>query len=216
MTRRLVIRVAVAFALIALLAALTLVTRYRSFLNTPLVLPDQGIELVIEPGTSYLAMVRQLNQLGISSTIWPWRLMQKLEPRLIRAGEYRLATGLLPAQWLEKLAAGNVIVHHFTIIEGWTFSQLRAALVAEPLLAVTTAGLEEAVVMSLLGHVEQNPEGRFLPETYQFTRGDNELDLLKRAWTAMDRALDEAWQNRRDSLRLNRRWRFITLITYCF
>ena len=142
---------------------------------------------------------------------WPWRLLQKLEPRLIRAGEYHLSPGLLPGGWLDKLAAGDVIVHHFTIIEGWTFRELREALVGEPLLESPQTGLGDAELMSLLGHTEQNPEGRFLPETYQFTRGDSDMDLLNRAWNAMDTALAETWENRRELLPLDSPYALLTL-----
>lgn len=194
-----------------LVTALVIALEYRNFLDAPLELPAEGASLVIEPGTSYQAMVRELNRLGISSTTWPWRLMQKLEPRVIRAGEYLLPVGLLPAEWLDKLAAGDVIVHHFTIIEGWTFNQLRAALAVEPLLDSQQPGLSDAELMSLLGHAEQNPEGRFLPETYQFTRGDSDIMLLSRAFAAMQTALDEAWETRRDPLPLDSPYELLTL-----
>ena len=35
--------------------------------------------------------------------------------------------------------------------------------------------------MKALGHPGQHPEGRFLPETYLYTRGDSDLDVLERA-----------------------------------
>ena len=201
--KSLLARFVVVIALTALLLGMVLGAEYRSFLNRPLVLPPEGIDLIIKSGSSYMSMVRQLNQRRISSTSWHWRLLQKLEPRLIRAGEYHLEPGLLPRTWLDKLAAGDVIVHHFTIIEGWTFRQLRDALAAEPLLEATFADLSDEELMSVLGHPEQNPEGRFLPETYQFTRGDSDRELLERSWEAMESALADAWQTRREALPLD-------------
>src|SRR3546814_11466887 len=50
--------------------------------------------------------------------------------------------------------------------------------------------------MEALWHPGQHPEGRFLPETYAYTRGDSDLDLLGRAHDALDKALDAAWQSR--------------------
>ncbi len=204
-------RITWVLALTVLLTVLFVGARYRSFLASPLLLPEQGMELIIEPGTSYLAMVQELNHLGVTSTVWPWRLMEKLQRRVIRAGEYHLPAGLLPAQWLKKLSSGDVIVHHFTIIEGWTFRQLREAIAAEPLLEPRLAGVADTEIMSLLGHTEQNPEGRFLPETYQFIRGDTDLNLLIRAWDAMDEALEHAWQNRQQSLPLASAYELLTL-----
>jgi UPF0755 protein len=51
--------------------------------------------------------------------------------------------------------------------------------------------------MKALGHPGQHPEGRFLPETYLYTAGDSDLDVLERANKAMDEALAEAWAQRR-------------------
>jgi uncharacterized YceG family protein len=47
-----------------------------------------------------------------------------------------------------------------------------------------------------LGKSDLAPEGRFLPDTYHFSKGSSDLDLLKRAATAMDKHLATAWQNR--------------------
>jgi UPF0755 protein len=45
-------------------------------------------------------------------------------------------------------------------------------------------------------------EGRFLPETYYYTRGMSDLDVLRRAKRAMDRVLERAWANRQPDLPL--------------
>ena len=46
--------------------------------------------------------------------------------------------------------------------------------------------LDDAALMTTLGTPGQHPEGRFLPETYLYTRGDSDLDVLRRAHEAMD------------------------------
>jgi UPF0755 protein len=62
--------------------------------------------------------------------------------------------------------------------------------------------MDDAALMDALGHPGEHPEGRFLPETYHYTRGDSDLDLLGRAHEAMARALDEAWASRDPGLPL--------------
>ena len=57
-------------------------------------------------------------------------------------------------------------------------------------------------LMAALGHPGQHPEGRFLPETYAYQRGDSDLAILRRAHAAMAQALDEAWQGRADDVPL--------------
>ncbi len=56
--------------------------------------------------------------------------------------------------------------------------------------------------MAKLGQPGQHPEGRFLPETYLYQRGDTDLQVLRRAHAAMDKALAEAWDARAKDLPL--------------
>ncbi len=48
----------------------------------------------------------------------------------MRAGEYRIDAGTTPRQLLQIFVAGDVQLYSFTIIEGWTFRELVAALAA--------------------------------------------------------------------------------------
>jgi UPF0755 protein len=50
--------------------------------------------------------------------------------------------------------------------------------------------------MARLGAGGMHPEGRFLPETYHYTRGLTDLDVLRRTYTAMQTALEAAWRKR--------------------
>jgi UPF0755 protein len=50
-----------------------------------------------------------------------------------------------------------------------------------------------------------------LPETYQFVRGDSDLDLLRRAHRAMQTALDAAWETRDPELPLNTAYELLNL-----
>lgn len=104
-----------------------------------------------------------------------------------------------------------MLQHRVTIVEGWNIRQLRAALKrAEPLLH-TTDNLDDAALMQRLGFGGQHPEGRFLPETYVYQRGDSDLDVLKRAHAAMEKALDEAWESRAPDLPINTPYELLTL-----
>ena len=59
--------------------------------------------------------------------------------------------------------------------------------------------------MAALGHEGVHPEGRFLPETYAYTSLDSDLDVLRRANTDLERALDDAWESRAPDLPLEDR-----------
>jgi UPF0755 protein len=114
----------------------------------------------------------------------------------LQVGEYALDAGTSPRTLLEAMRDGRVVRRMFTIVEGWNIRDLRAALAKAPQLGQETAALDDAALMKALGHAGQHPEGRFLPETYAWVRGDSDLDVLKRAHAAMAKALDEAWAAR--------------------
>jgi UPF0755 protein len=97
---------------------------------------------------------------------------------------------------LRKLVRGEESLRTVTLVEGWTFRQVRAALQKEELLRPDTQGLAPEKIMEALGLAGVPAEGRFYPDTYSYGRGSSDLALLKRALHAMDRKLEAAWERR--------------------
>jgi len=89
-----------------------------------------------------------------------------------------------------------VSVGSVTLVEGWTFRQVRQVLAASEGLKPTTKSLSDAELMALLGRPGLPPEGRFFPDTYSYPRGTSDVKVLQRALRAMDKRLDAAWQAR--------------------
>ena len=54
--------------------------------------------------------------------------------------------------------------------------------------------------MEKLGRAGEHPEGRFFPDTYQFTAGTTDLAILKQAYNIMQKRLAEAWEKRDPNL----------------
>jgi UPF0755 protein len=178
---------------------------YRKFTETPLSIDRSDATIDIARGESYRAIVEQLRDAGITrASPWYWRALGRelaVEGKL-HAGEYALTPGLTPKQLLAKMAAGDVLQHHFTIVDGWTFKQLRLALAADAGLAPTVQGMSDADLAKKLGVEDGRPEGWFLPETYSWVKGDSDLDVLKNAHTAMQKALDKLWAARAPDVQL--------------
>ena len=174
--------------------------RYTGFADVPLSGIEAGESVVIERGDSLPVVLRKLREAGISDgEVLEWRVLARqlgADGRL-QVGEYALEPGTSPRALLKAMRDGKVVQRRFTIVEGWNIRELRAALAAATLLKPDAAELDDAALMRALGHPGQHPEGRFLPETYQYTRGDSDLDVLKRANAAMDKALAAAWAKRR-------------------
>ena len=193
----------VLLSMVAAVSSLLAWRQYQAFLATPLDVPPGGIVFVLEPGSSGAAIVTQLAGAGHTRAGWPWKLLMRLQPAVYRAGEYRIEPGVTPQSLLRQLEEGRVIHYEITLIEGWTFAHLAEALRRDPV-------LEHEIDLAdpwtwdpgTLFEGMTHPEGWFLPETYRFTRGDSDRDILERAHAGMKEALDEAWSGRATGLPL--------------
>jgi len=175
---------------------------YRAFLRTPLDVGDEGAILEVAPGTSLRTLARDMAERGwlehpiYLAVLARWRG----DAHQIQAGEYRVESGTTPAQLLDQLVQGRVHLHSLTVVEGWTFQQLREAVAAEPALRHTLTDASDEEVMEAIGHPGVHPEGRFYPDTYHFPRGTTDREFLRRAYATMQRRLEQEWAGRSEGL----------------
>jgi UPF0755 protein len=186
---------------------------YRRFADAPMdIRTDQTIDF--GRGTAFKDLVRRLRREGLShGSPFYWKLLSremKVASRL-QAGEYLLSPGLTPRGLIEMMAAGKVIQHHFTIVDGWTFRQLRLALAQENGLLQTLPGKGDTTIATELGLGDSEPEGWFLPETYAWVKGDRDQDILERSHAAMKKALEQRWPKRDASVPLKNSYEALIL-----
>jgi UPF0755 protein len=174
--------------------------RYIGFADAPLSGIEPGESVTVERGDSLPVVLRKLREAGVDNgEVLEWRALahQLGAAGSLQVGEYVLEPGMTPRELLVAMREGKVLQRRFTIVEGWNIRELRAALAKATPLEQESAALDDAALMKALGHPGQHPEGRFLPETYVYTGGDSDLDVLKRANAAMEKALAAAWAQRR-------------------
>src|SRR5262249_28661731 len=126
------------------------------------------------------------------------RVQQHLQghPPRIQIGMYEIPAGASPAQIMSLFDQGRVVLEQLTIIEGSRFAALRHALDSHAAVTHTLQGKSDADVMTALGHSGEFPEGRFFPDTYRFAPKTADVEILGLAYNAMQRVLNEAWQQR--------------------
>ncbi len=171
----------------------------RSFENSS-VNPSKDVAVFdIEPGMNLRSIAATLHSYGLLERpqyfVWLARLGG--QARRIQAGEYEIPPGMTVKTLLGDFTSGKVRQHGFTIVEGWTFRQMMAAVSASKELRHTLNGFSDEQIMQRLGVPGEHPEGRFLPDTYFFPKGTMDVEFLKRAYHAMRQYLDHAWQQRR-------------------
>jgi len=184
--------------LLAVIVAGWLWSDYQDFARTPLSLPEDGLVLQVPPGTNLKVLARQLHAQGVlrNPDYLYWYARWKQLAHRIRAGEYLVEPGVTPVQLLEQFVEGKVLLHNLTLVEGWNFKQMMAAISASDVLRHELQGLSAEQVMQRIGHPGIHPEGRFFPDTYAFPRGTSDTDFLRRAFRKMQQELAAAWQQR--------------------
>ncbi len=193
----------------------------RDYVVSPLAIPAGGYRLDIAPGTAWAAVARQLEDDGITSWGWVLRASAQLTGQAgrIQAGEYDLTPGLTPRSLLAQLVEGRVVLHKFTLVEGWSVRDVLQAIRAEPALEKTLvanqAGSNSAdLTRELARELDlpwQSAEGAFLPETYLYARGTTDRAILARAHTALKDKLAVAWATRDPALPLGSPYALLTL-----
>ena len=178
---------------------------YQRFVRTPLSVSAQTPSVDVGKGSNLRDVVGLLHGQHVTTT-GPlyWRVLaeQLRVAGRLHAGEYALTAGMTPRDLLLNMAAGKVLQRNFTIVDGWNFRELRQALAKADKLRQDGASLDDAALMAKIGAPGETPEGRFLPETYAYVKGDSDLDILRRAHAAMAKLLDAAWARRDKDLPL--------------
>ncbi|HEX19743.1 MAG TPA: endolytic transglycosylase MltG [Acidiferrobacteraceae bacterium] len=183
-------------AIIFLVVAFIPITYVYWLLNQPL--SKKEFTFTISKGQTLSALANKLKKQGLLQSRVPFVLLAKIkrQTRNIKIGEYRLKAGSSTSQLLEQIISGKVIQYKVVLIEGWNFKEYMAALHKSPKLKGTLKGKSRKEIMRAIGYPGLHPEGRFFPDTYQFTRGMDDVAILKQAYRKMKASLDELWPGR--------------------
>ncbi len=200
---RLLAGVAAVFLMVSAVAG-WYVFEQRRALDAPLDVPQGGFDYVLPAGASLNQVAQDLAASGVLANPRSLVVYARWHGRAgdIKAGEYRIEAGTTAITLLDQLIAGRVVQHTLTVVEGWTFEQMMAAIAANDRLQHTLTGLPGDAVMARLGLAGQHPEGRFFADTYHFPRGTSDVAFLRRAHAAMADFLAAAWPGRQSELPL--------------
>jgi UPF0755 protein len=168
------------------------------WVNQPLSLADSTVEFTLDKSNAGKSVAQQVVEAGVQTQPALLQLWFRLsgDARKIKAGSYELEAGVTPRSLLKKLVNGDQAFKTVTLVEGWTFEQVREALSKAEHLRQETRGLKPEIIMEKLGKPGLKPEGRFFPDTYTYTKGNSDWVVLKSAFQAMNKNLDAAWEMR--------------------
>lgn len=196
MIRKLLLLVETVVVLAVLLLGFV-VWKQHSALNQPLNVSQEQL-LDVPAGSTPSGVLNRLQNDGVIRDAFWLRLYWRfnLADQSLHSGEYRMTPGMdieaLFGVWKRK----EVVQYNLTLVEGWNFRQVRAALAAQNKLGQTLTGLSDVELMAKIGHPDVFPEGRFFPDTYRYVRGMTDAELLKQAYGRLESVLDEEWNQR--------------------
>ena len=168
----------------------------------PITTEGEAIPFTISPGSGAHAAGQQIADAGVPIVPILFNLLARIEGKTskIKAGSYELKPGTTPQRLITQLARGEFAQESLTIIEGWTFRQMRLAMASHPGLKHDTAALSDKELMARISPEYVQPEGLFFPDTYLFAKGASEMQIFKQAHAAMIGRLSEAWDKRDPAL----------------
>jgi UPF0755 protein len=204
MSRRVRFGLAILILLLGGVAAAVIGIGARS-LDEPLRI-SSALRFKVPAGASFARIAGDLGAQGVIAQPKVWALFARWKgvAPLIKAGEYEVQPGTTPRELLMKMVAGQVLLHSFTIVDGWRVADMLDALRRNPdVLSTLGQAAAPPDLMARLGSPGLAAEGQFLPETYKFVAGTSDIELLRQAHAALAHELDSAWTNRDQEIPLH-------------
>ncbi|SJN55433.1 putative aminodeoxychorismate lyase [Vibrio ruber DSM 16370] len=201
----------VAFVVVG--SAIVLYQKVDTYLTQPLQLSAEQQFVTIRQGESLRSVLKSFEA---KSWLYPSiavHLIHRFYPALakIKVGTYQVKSGEPLHNVLHRFTAGDEYQFTITLIEGSRFQDVLQKLVAEPHLKHEIQSMSEADIAKRLSIDESKLEGLFLAETYHYTAGTSDIEILKRANQKLKSVLQNAWENRQEGLPLRSPYEALTL-----
>jgi UPF0755 protein len=173
---------------------------------------EQNLMLNVKPGASVRSVLAELESRGALADRRGAELLLRVRGwPSIKTGRYEIVARASPVDILAQLESGRVLLEALTVVEGWTFADMRRAVEAHPEIKATLEGKEIAEVMAAIDHAGEHPEGRFFPDTYRFAAGTTDREIYALSYRKMEEALADAWASRAAALPLENAYQALIL-----
>jgi UPF0755 protein len=193
--------------LAGVVSAVAVAGAFSMWAKQPITTAGAPIAFTVTPGSGVGAATQQIVASGVPVNPVLFGLLARLTQKAsrIKAGSYELKPNTTPRRLLDQLVRGEFAQESVTIIEGWTFRQMRQALAASPALRHDSATLSDKELMEKITsetseYKSKPPEGLFFPDTYLFAKGASDMQILRQAHMQLVTKLKAAWDARDTSL----------------
>ncbi len=187
-------------ALVVMLLITVCAFSIHYWINAPLNLSEDQI-IKVNKGDTLTKVAGKLEQEGVLSSARLLTLYARVSKKTkLEVGEYLLLKQSNPQALLELLQSGDVISYSVTLVEGKTFKDFLQALHRKDNIIATLKDKTHSEIIKSLGLSIAHPEGWFFPDTYQYTSGVSDKDILLQAYNKMAATLDDEWNKKAKNL----------------
>ena len=196
------LRVILILVLVAGMALTIGLVRAYQFLNSPIADFEEPVTIEIAAGSSLLRVANRLHQDNLLAhpRVFAWYARVTGVANSIKVGEYALQPQITPQQLLQQMVDGETIQYRVTLVEGWTVAEALAAIWRSENVKRELDSFDPSQIADLLELEHPNPEGMLFPDTYFYTRGTSDSELLIRANRRLQEVLAGQWEKRLGAL----------------
>ena len=184
-------------AVIFIVTLVSICLDYKRFLDTPLNI-NTSLIFTIDSGSSFKDLNKKLKSYHILDKPYYFEFYARYSgyAKKIQSGEYQLSPGLTPIKIINIFVSGDVVQHSITLLEGWTIRDIKNEILSNKVLIKNLVDYSSASLSKKIRIAESNVEGLFFPDTYYFTKGTSDIELLKRAYRRGREILAKEWESR--------------------
>ncbi|MCL4156535.1 UNVERIFIED_CONTAM: hypothetical protein GTU68_031598, partial [Idotea baltica] len=154
------------------------------------------VEIAVDQGATFNQVSQRLVEAGFITHPLYFKLLAMYEEKTqkVKSGEYRFNKTQSPAQILDDLVQGKTMQYKLTVIEGKRFQDFYQQLQGHPKITRVIDDVDDIKVQL---NIEQDRlEGLFFPDTYTFSAGTKDIDIIRQSHNLLRDFLDEEWPNR--------------------
>ena len=180
----------------AIVGASVFAHKIDRYVNNPISDKNDIVEIAVDQGATFNQVSQRLVEAEFITHPLYFKLLAMYEEKTqkIKSGEYRFSSTQSPAQILDDLVQGNTMQYKLTVIEGKRFQDFFQQLQNHPKITRVIDDIEDIKVQL---KIEQTSlEGLFFPDTYTFTAGTKDVDVIRQSHNLLRDFLDQEWPNR--------------------
>ncbi len=157
---------------------------------------SEAVEIVVDKGATFNQVSAKLVEAGFIVQPLYFKLLAMYEEKTqsIKPGEYRFNSMQTPTEILNDLVMGNTVQYKITVVEGKRFEDFLQVLQAHPKITRVIDDVDN--IKHELDIQQDKLEGLFFPDTYFFTSGTKDIEIIRQSHQLLRDYLDEEWPKR--------------------